>query len=131
MEQYNPSTSSFSPLKTPTEDLQLEFQMLDPYYRVFLDSSATAGLYSTAFRVPDRLGVYKFRLSHWRYGFSFIDEELEVSVIQFRHDEFPRFLPIAYPYYITVFLIMGATFVFVASFLYGEYSVGGQKKKEK
>jgi len=57
-----------------------------------------------------------------RYGFTLLDTMTEVTIMQFRHDEFPRFLPIAYPYYVTVFTIMFATFLFIMTFLYADFS---------
>ena len=60
-----------------------------------------------------------------------IDEMTEVTVMQFRHDEFARFIPVAYPYYLNVFAQMGATFLFVMSFLYADFSsVKGVKKEQ-
>jgi len=49
-----------------------------------------------------------------------LDEVIEVSVIPFRHNEFPRFITHAFPYYFSVFSIMAATFIFILSFLYSE-----------
>lgn len=96
--------------------------MLDPYYIINLShTNPKSPTFSTEYKVPDRLGVYKFMVTYWRYGYTFLDEQLEVSVIQFRHDEFPRFLRVAYPYYLSVFLIMGATFLILALFLYADY----------
>ena len=97
--------------------------MLDPYYRVNLEREGkNSATYSYKFRVPDKLGVYKFVIQHWRYGYTFIDETLEVSIIQFRHDEFPRFLRVAFPYYTTIFATMAATFLFLVFFLYSDLS---------
>jgi oligosaccharyltransferase complex subunit beta len=58
--------------------------MLDPYYIVNLTPSADhkkSGTYETKFRVPDRVGVFKFIVEHWRYGYSFLNNEVEVSII--------------------------------------------------
>ncbi len=60
-------------------------------------------------------------ITHWRYGYTFINEAIEVSIIPFRHDEFPRFLNVAYPYYFTAFATMIATFIFLAFFLYSDF----------
>lgn len=38
-------------------------------------------VYSAELKAPDTLGVFKFKVVHWRYGFSYIDEETVVSVI--------------------------------------------------
>ena len=70
--------------------------------------------------------MFKFKVTYWRYGYSFIEEENIVSVIQFRHDEYPRFLRVAYPYYYNIFVLMGACFLFVVFFLYSDISPGKQ-----
>ncbi len=109
-------------------DIQLEFIRLDPYHRVFLqheDAKSTA--YHAELLIPDTLGIYKFYVTHWRYGYSFIEAETLVSCIQYRHDEYPRFLTVAYPYYINVFLVMGAGFLFIVFFLYSEVERSGKK----
>jgi oligosaccharyltransferase complex subunit beta len=111
------------------QDIQLEFVMLDPLYIINLTrQNKSSAVYSAQYKVPDRLGVYKFMITYWRYGYTFLEDQLEVSVIQFRHDEFPRFIPVAFPYYATVFSIMGATFIFLTLFLYSEFA--GPKKSE-
>jgi oligosaccharyltransferase complex subunit beta len=113
-------------------DIQLEFRRLDPQYRLTLEQKCSkSATYSTALKVPDMLGVSKMSVVYNRYGFTFIDEEIEVSVIQFRHDEFPRFLTIAFPYYTNVFLVMGACFTFIVFFLYSDYSRDKGVVKEK
>jgi len=45
-------------------------------------------------------------IGYWRYGYTFLNEELEVSIIPFRHNEFARYLQVAFPYYLNVILIM-------------------------
>ena len=51
--------------------------MLDPYYIVNLQQAKDfnkSGTYETKFAVPDRIGVFKFMIDHWRYGYSFIND---------------------------------------------------------
>lgn len=97
--------------------------MLDPLYQVNLNHiRKKPSNYYYNFKAPDRLGVYKFEIEYRRYGYTFIDEILEVSVIQYRHDEFPRFLTIAYPYYVTVFASMTAGFIFIVFFLFSDFT---------
>ena len=56
--------------------------MLHPYYRVHMtsDGKDSAG-YSYKFKVPNRLGIFKFYIDYWRYGYTFVEEKIEVSVI--------------------------------------------------
>ena len=87
--------------------------MLDPYIRKNLTyvEEHDNGDYSTVDRgreeddeqiihVPDVYGVYKFRLFYQRQGVSFINENTQVSIRPFKHNEFPRFILAAYPYYV-------------------------------
>ena len=110
------------------KDVQLEFLRLDPFHRVSMKQEGTSATYAAQIEVPDTLGIYKFRVSHWRYGFSFIEAETLVSCIQFRHDEYPRFLNIAVPYYFNVFMLMGAGFLFIVFFLYSDIDTRVSKK---
>jgi oligosaccharyltransferase complex subunit beta len=108
--------------------VQLEFIRLDPYHRVFLKQQGSSSTYKATLTVPDTLGIYKLKIEYRRYGYSKIEEETIVSCIQFRHDEYPRFLNIALPYYANVFLMMSAGFIFIVFFLYSD--VGGSTKKQ-
>ncbi len=121
---------SFAPFST--KDLQLEFIRLDPFHRVTLTQQGSSSTYKATIVVPDTLGIYKFKINHRRYGYSILDAETLVSCIQFRHDEYPRFLNVAFPYYANVFLIMTAGFFFIMFFLYTDVeksAVGQQLKK--
>ena len=57
--------------------------MLDPYYSVMLeqDTAISPSTYTYKFRVPQRLGIFRFVIDYWRYGLTFLDEQCEVSVI--------------------------------------------------
>lgn len=111
------------------EDIQLEFIRLDPFHRLNLkQASPSSPIYKAQLVVPDTLGIYKFKVVHRRYGYSLIEAETLVSCIQFRHDEYPRFLNVALPYYANVFLIMGAGFLFITFFLYTEIAGTVSKK---
>ena len=60
-------------------DIQLEFIMLEPYYSVKLErepnSDSNKATYSYKFRVPQRLGIFRFVVDYWRYGLTFLDEQ--------------------------------------------------------
>lgn len=109
-----------------TNDIQLEFKMLDPYIRTTLTlnhTSSTSAIYSKTFLLPDHYGVFTFKVDYERSGISFIDIEETVTVRHLSHDEYPRFLQQAYPYYsITAAVMIGwLAFVFV-------WLLDGQKK---
>lgn len=106
------------------EDIQLQFIMLEPYYSVMLDReafSSSVATYSYKFRVPQRLGIFRFVVEYSRYGLTFLDEQCEVSVIQWRHDAFPRYLTRAFPFYASVFTLMAAFFIFISYFLFSSF----------
>lgn len=92
------------------DDLQIEAVMLDPYIRKTMvplknNSDKTSAAYVAKFKLSDQYGVFKYRLEYKRHGFSWISVEDTVEVRPFRHNEFPRFLTAAYPYYINAFSI--------------------------
>jgi oligosaccharyltransferase complex subunit beta len=96
--------------------------MLDPYYQVPLERNGKSATYSYKLKTPWRLGIFKFVVDYKRYGLSYIDSSLEVSVIQLRHDEFPRYETTGYPYYACVFVLMGSSFMFVIHFAFSDFS---------
>lgn len=116
--QYNITISEYNADKggwVPyiADDVQLEICMLDPYIRTFLTpSKETPGLFSAVFTAPDIHGVYKFRIMYRRPGYSPIAKNTAVSIRPFKHDEYERFIPMAFPYYSTTFCIMIAMFFF-------------------
>lgn len=95
--------------------------MLDPYYQVPLQQvDFKKPTYTYKLKTPWRLGIFKFMVDYKRYGMSYIDNKMEVSVIQLRHDEFPRYETTGYPYYVNVFLLMGSSFLFVTFFAFSD-----------
>jgi oligosaccharyltransferase complex subunit beta len=105
--------------------------MLDPHIRTSLppvSSSSSPGTYSVQFRAPDRHGVFKFVIDWKRKGWSHLFSSTTVSVVPPRHDEYPRFLSAAWPYYIGAISTSVAFFLFSAIWLAGEIK---EKKKGK
>ena len=86
-------------------DAQLEVLMLDPYIRVALEPLSN-GTHVARFKLPDQYGVFKFYFNYMRHGLSFLSHEETVQVRPFRHDQYPRFLKVATPYYIGSFSMM-------------------------
>ena len=68
-------------------------------------------------------------IDHWRYGVSFLNIEEEVSIIQWRHDAFPRFLTRAFPFYVSVFAMIAGFFIFVVAFLFSDFKKQPAKPK--
>jgi len=95
--------------------------MLDPHVRTALSpAKGKLGLYSAAFRVPDRHGVFKFVLDHRRRGWTTLKETTTVPVIPPRHDGYPRFLSAAWPYYAGAISTSVGFLIFSALWLAGD-----------
>ncbi|KAF4615153.1 hypothetical protein D9613_003385 [Agrocybe pediades] len=135
---YSAYISKFNPVKNTWEpysgikDLQLSFTMLDPHIRTALPPvSGHPGKYSTTFRAPDRHGVFKFVIDHKRQGWTFLQSSTTVPVVPPRHDEYPRFLSAAWPYYAGAISTSVAFFLFSALWLAGEVKEGTKKSGSK
>ncbi|KAI8821030.1 Dolichyl-diphosphooligosaccharide--protein glycosyltransferase subunit WBP1 [Fimicolochytrium jonesii] len=109
---------------TPS-DMQFEAVMLDPYIRTHLRSIPSApgiphpyATLATQFRLPDHYGVFTFKVDYKRHGYSWLEAAETVQVRPYRHDQYPRFLTPAYPYYVNVFSMMVGFVLFSAVFLW-------------
>ena len=60
--------------------------------------------------------------AHHSFAVFDIDNKMEVSVIQLRHDEFPRYETTGFPYYVNVFVLMASSFLFVTHFAFSDFS---------
>jgi len=98
-------------------DVQLEFVMLDPYVRKTMTHD-NKGHFSVTFEAPDAYGIFLFRVMYRRLGLSTLQSSTQVSLRPFKHDEYERFIPAAYPYYVSAFSMMAGVFVFSAFFLF-------------
>jgi len=84
--------------------------MLDPYVRTPLKSDKT-GLFTTTFTAPDVYGVFSFKVDYHQIGYSCLELKTIHPVRPYRHDEYPRFIKTAYPYYTSATLMLGGVFV--------------------
>ncbi|KAJ3119618.1 hypothetical protein HK100_000233 [Physocladia obscura] len=114
--------------------IQFTATMLDPYIRQNMTLSSkvtdTTSTYTLPFLTPDVYGVFTFQVEHKRReGYSWIDEKEVVSIHPFRHDEYPRFLSAAFPYYANVFSIMAGFVVLSGVVLYHKDSTTVAKVK--
>ncbi|KAF0977151.1 hypothetical protein FDP41_003804 [Naegleria fowleri] len=107
------------------DDIQVEFVMLHPYQRQFLKYDPATQKYTSTFKAPDTYGVYKFVVDYRRQGYNQLIFSDQVTVRPMHINEFERFVPAAYPYYTSVFVMMGAFFVFVILLTFTE-----EKRKE-
>ncbi|MGH0120054.1 UNVERIFIED_CONTAM: hypothetical protein FKN15_064303 [Acipenser sinensis] len=82
------------------------------------------GKYSVQFKLPDVYGVFQFKVDYNRLGYTHLYSSTQVSVRPLQHTQYERFIPSAFPYYASVFSMMGGLFVFSIVFLH-------MKEKEK
>lgn len=81
---------------------QVELKMLDVFVRKALTAEKVASGHTrltTTVRLPDRHGVFTVSVRLRHVGTDFVDATKTISVTPPRHDEYPRFIPGAGPYY--------------------------------
>lgn len=100
-----------------TNDIQLEFRMVDPYIRRTL-KPAKDGKYSLTFTIPDVYGVFTFRVNYRKYGYTRFEIVERTPVRPYRHTQYERFLEAATPYYLSSLSMLFGVFIFSIVFLY-------------
>lgn len=105
---------NWSPFHQP--GVYMEFVMLDPYIRRYLQSAA--GTYSLTFTAPDKYGVFQFKTHFDQPGYSWINTATMVPVRPLRHNEYERFLTAAMPYYSSVLGVLVGFVAFSFFFLF-------------
>ncbi|XP_058828706.1 dolichyl-diphosphooligosaccharide--protein glycosyltransferase 48 kDa subunit [Topomyia yanbarensis] len=103
-------------------DVQLEFVRIDPFVRTTLKSIG-GGKYQAKFKIPDVYGVYQFKVNYDRVGYTQLYSTTQVSVRPLTHTQYERFIPSAYPYYVSAFSMMVGLFLF--SFIFLHYKEEG------
>jgi len=128
--EYDYKLNSWKPYLT--DDLQIELVMLNPYYRLQLKHlSNNKPTYYVNFKAPELWGVFKFIIDYKRPGYSYIDSTTKVPLRPYRHNEFQRFLPIAYPYYLSCIAIFVFFIIFSILFLFSKSHETLIEKDEK
>ncbi|KAG7207929.1 hypothetical protein KM043_009518 [Ampulex compressa] len=110
-----------------TNDLQLEFVRIDPFVRMTMKPVGN-GRYEARFKIPDVYGVYQFKVDYNRIGLMHLYNTTQVSVRPLQHTQYERFIPSAYPYYISAFSMMSGVFLF--SFVFLHYKEDTKTKSE-
>ncbi|KAJ2079303.1 oligosaccharyl transferase glycoprotein complex, beta subunit [Coemansia sp. RSA 988] len=105
------------------DDIQFEATMLDPYLRLTLNHTQAAdsdafATYHGDIKLPDRYGTFTFSVNYKRTGFSNVDVRDTVAIRPLRHDEYPRFLSAAYPYYVGSFVMVAGFLALCAAWLW-------------
>lgn len=111
-------------------DGQFEVVMLDPYIRtsVIPPKLSTDATHRVDFTLPDKYGVFKFLFDYKRRGVTFLEHSETVQVRPYRHDQYPRFLTVAYPYYTVSWSMMLSFVVLSMIILYHRDTVKLKKK---
>lgn len=112
------------------KDIQLEFVRIDPFVRTTLKPIAN-GKYQAKFKIPDVYGVYQFKVMYDRIGYSYLYSTTQVSVRPLEHTQYERFIPSAYPYYVSAFSMMIGTFLFSFVFLHFKEESTTKPKDDK
>eukprot|EP01004_Peranema_trichophorum_P004800 NODE_3697_length_1303_cov_44.151695_g3233_i0.p1 GENE.NODE_3697_length_1303_cov_44.151695_g3233_i0~~NODE_3697_length_1303_cov_44.151695_g3233_i0.p1 ORF type:complete len:410 (-),score=51.91 NODE_3697_length_1303_cov_44.151695_g3233_i0:20-1249(-) len=100
------------------EDVQLEFTMIDAYVRQSLKYDSNTKRHSLSFQAPDTYGVYKFAVDYRRKGYAPLIFYNQTTVRPLRLNEYERYIPAAFPYYASVFSMMGSFIIFGFVFLH-------------
>lgn len=97
-------------------DLQLEVVCIDPFVRTALKRQGNK--YVAEVQLPDIWGTYHFKVDYKRLGYSHLFTTIQIAVRPLEHTQYERFIPAAYPYYLSAFSMMIGVFVFSMIFLY-------------
>lgn len=97
-------------------DIQLEFVRIDPFVRTTLKHIG-GGKYQAQFEIPDVYGVYQFKVDYDRIGYDHLYSTTQVSVRPLQHTQYERFIPSAFPYYVSAFSMMLGVFIFSFVFI--------------
>ncbi|XP_055679273.1 dolichyl-diphosphooligosaccharide--protein glycosyltransferase 48 kDa subunit [Lutzomyia longipalpis] len=111
------------------KDIQLEFVRIDPFVRTTL-KQVKPGEYQAKFKIPDVYGVYQFKVDYNRVGYTHLYSTTQVSVRPLQHTEYERFIPSAYPYYISSFSMMVGVWIFALVFLHYREDTPPTKKSD-
>lgn len=135
LSQFDSITQNWIPYVLDEDDnLQLEFIMLDPYYRLnlqFTETTQTDAVYSTIFQLPDQHGMFTFSVEYNRPGLSYLKVNDVVPVRHLANDEYPRSWEIANSsvYMAGYGVVVVAWLIFVIVFiLSGKKSIDSTKK---
>jgi oligosaccharyltransferase complex subunit beta len=107
----------------------LEFVRLDPFVRTGL--KATNGNFHVNFKLPDVYGIFKFVVDYNRVGYTHLFSSTQVSVRPLQHTQYERFIPAAFPYYVSVFSMIIGVFLFSFIQLYHSDSAAAKQQQKK
>lgn len=106
------------------EDIQVELVMLNPWVRTRLAhvGNGDNSTYTALVPVPDQIGIYKFVISYHRVGVTGLELSHVLPIRPFLHNEYKRFIPMAYPYYAACFTMLLSVFLLGVALNFGSTS---------
>lgn len=97
-------------------DYQFELKVMDVQVRQGFTETDDSGCLIGWTTLPTTPAIYTLRVAHFRAGQSQLSQSARLLVRPMRHNEYPRFLLIALPYYVSWFsLLVGAFFILLPS----------------
>jgi len=108
-------------------DVQMEFVRIDPFVRMAMKKEK--GYFVAKFKLPDVYGVFQFKVNYKRQGYTFLSSATQVPVRPLKHNQYERFIPVAYPYYVSAFSMMVGVLLF--SFVFLHYKDPSSAPKQK
>lgn len=100
------------------KDIQLEFVRIDSFVVIYMNRSSKTHMYYAEYKLPDVYGVFQFKVTYNRIGYTRLYSSTQVSVRPFQHTQYERFIPSAYPYYASAFSMMVGVLIFAVVFLH-------------
>ncbi len=79
------------------------------------------GNFISNFQAPQKEGIYQFKIIYKKPGYNFVTLAERVTIRPYKHDQFERFLFVAYPYFFSVWSTIIAAFAFVVIYLYSSW----------
>ena len=108
-------------------DVQMEFVRIDPFVRLTMKKEK--GYFVSKFTLPDVYGVFQFKVNYKRQGYTFLSSATQVPVRPLKHNQYERFIPVAYPYYVSAFSMMVGVLIFSFVFLHYKDPAAASKQK--
>jgi oligosaccharyltransferase complex subunit beta len=116
IEEWDGKARQWIPFTQP--DVQLEVTMLDPHIRQRFTEVSPSGTYTATIKMPDRYGIFTLRVDYKRFGYTTLLWEERFPVRPFRHNQYERFIPSAFPFYAGALSMLLGFGVFSFLFLY-------------
>lgn len=89
IEEWDPELPGWKPYRN-IEDVELEFKMLNPYYRLNLNSIGCV-----EFKTPEQYGMFTFQVDYRRPGLTFLEDKQVVTIHHRANNEWDRSWSIA------------------------------------